>query len=541
MSYDLIINNGRIINGTGNPWFRGDIGIKEGKIVKICNNLKEDAKKTIDASKLIICPGFIDIHSHTDYILPINRSQESTLYQGVTTTVTGMCGDGMAPIPVGMEEEFKEKMGTIDPALAEFDYPYHTFKEYLDYNERKRNPGNLAFLIGYGNLRWAGGQGGEDRDATPEEMEKMIKFLREAMEAGAFGMSTGLIYAPQVFASTKELIELAKVVAEYNGYYFSHIRGEGENVIKAVKEVIEIVEQSGCAGGQIAHHKVSGKPYWGASNETIRLMEEANDRGVSISCDQYPYNRGMSSLMTALPPWVRKGKNEDILKRIKKPEIQEKIKQDVINGIEGWENWIRDEGMENLYISTVVSDKWKDVAGKNLIEVTALKEKSDDWETYFDLLIDNELGVMITIQSMNEEDICRIMTSRYQMIGTDGFGIPASFSVGAYHPRCFGTYPRVLGKYVREEKIMTLEQAIRKMSSFPAQRIGLQDRGLLIEGNWADIVIFDPENIKDKATYLHPYQLPEGIPHVIVNGEIVIHDGKRRRKSPGKILLHSSN
>ncbi len=536
MSFDIVIKNGRIINGAGNPWFYGEIGIKDGKIARIRPKINEDAKKVIDASGMIVCPGFIDIHSHTDYILPVSRSQESTLCQGVTTAVVGMCGSGMAPIPEGKEDEFKKRMSTLDPVLEQFEYPYHTFKEYLDYNERKRNPANLIFLVGYENLRWAGGQGGEDRSATHEELQKMKGYLREAMEAGAFGMSTGLIYAPQVFVTTIEIIELAKVVAEYNGLYFSHIRGEGETVIKAVKEVIEIVEKSGCAGGQIAHHKVSGEKFWGRSKDTIRLIEEANERGLSITCDQYPYNRGMSDLATALPPWARKGSHDDILERIKDPEIQERIKNDVEKGIEGWENWIRDEGMKNLYIATVNSDKWKDVVGKNLTEITQIKGKSDDWETYFQLLIDNELGVMITIESMGEEDIRRIMTSRYQMVGTDGFGFPASFSAGAYHPRCFGTYPRVLGKYVREEKIMTLEQAIRKMTSFPAQRLRLQDRGLVLEGNWADIVIFNPDKIIDKGTYEQPYQLPEGIPHVIVNGVIVVQNGKKNKKSPGIVI-----
>jgi len=538
MSYDIVIKNGRIIDGAGNPWFYGEIGIKDGKITRIRPKINEDAKKVIDASGMIVCPGFIDIHSHTDYILPVSRSQESTLCQGVTTAVVGMCGSGMAPIPEGKEDEFKKRMSTLDPVLEQFEYPYHTFKEYLDYNERKRNPANLIFFVGYDNLRWAGGQGGEDRTATPEEFENMKGYLREAMEAGAFGMSTGLIYAPQVFATTVEIIDLAKIVAEYNGLYFSHIRGEGETVIKAVKEVIEIVEKSGCDGGQIAHHKVSGEKFWGKSKDTIRLIEEANERGLSITCDQYPYNRGMADLATALPPWTRKGSNDDILERIKDPEIQERIKKDVEKGIEGWENWIRDEGMKNLYIATVNSGKWKDVVGKNLTEITQIKGKSDDWETYFQLLIDNDLGVMITIESMGEEDIRRIMTSRYQMVGTDGFGLPASFRSGAYHPRCFGTYPRVLGKYVREEKIMTLEQAIRKMTSFPAQRLRLQDRGLVLEGNWADIVIFNPDKIIDKGTYEQPYQLPEGIPHVIVNGVIVVQNGKKNKRSPGIVIRH---
>lgn len=536
MAYDIIIKNGKIIDGAGNPWYLGEIGVENGKITKIAPKIKDDAKKVIDANGLIVCPGFIDIHSHTDYFLPVGRGQESTLYQGVTTAVVGMCGDGMAPIPEGKEEEFRKRIGIIDPALAQLEYPYHTYAEYLVYNKKKRNSANLVFFVGYGNLRWAGGQSGENRPADLIELQKMKQLLREAMEAGAFGMSTGLIYAPQVYAKTEEIIELAKVIAKYNGLYFSHIRGEGASVLKAVSEVIEIVEKSGCAGGQIAHHKVSGEPYWGTSKETIKLIEEANERGLSITCDQYPYNRGMSGLMTALPPWVREGENEEILNRIKKPEIQGRIRKEVKEGIKGWENWIRDEGFHNFFISTVIDDNWKDIITKNITEITKIKGLSDDFDTFFNLLIDNELSVQITIKSMGNEDIRRIMTSRYQMVGTDGAGIPAATSSGAYHPRFFGTYPRILGKYVREEKILTLEQAIRKMSSFPAQRLGLQDRGLVREGNWADLVIFDPDKVIDKATYEQPYQLPEGIPYVIVNGVIVIERGKKNRKAPGKVI-----
>ncbi|NVM18073.1 MAG: D-aminoacylase [Candidatus Lokiarchaeota archaeon] len=536
MDYEIIIKNGRIIDGTGNPWYSGEIGIKDGKIVEISPKIKSDSKKVIDAKGLIICPGFIDIHSHTDWILPGSRGQDSTLYQGVTTAVVGMCGEGMAPIPEGREEDFLKLISKIDPILTRFEFPYHSFSDYLEYNEKKRNSANLVFFIGYGNLQWAAGQGGENRPANPEEIQKMKDYLREAMEAGAFGMSTGLIYAPQVFAKTDEIIDLAKVVAEFNGLYFSHIRGEGATVLKAVGEVIEIVEKSGCAGGQIAHHKISGKPYWGTSKETLSLIDGANERGISITCDQYPYERGMSSLMTALPPWVREGKNQDILNRINKPEIQERIRKEVKEGIKGWENWIRDEGFQNLYISTVNLDNWKDIISKNITEITKIKGFSDDFDTFFKLLVDNELGVMTTIQSMGEEDIQRIMTSRYQMVGTDGSGVPASFSAGAFHPRFFGTYPRILGKYVREEKVLTLEQAIRKMTSFPAQRLGLQDRGLIREGNWADLVIFEPNTVIDKATYEQPYQLPEGIPYVLVNGVVVVESGKKNRKSPGMVI-----
>ncbi|MFX0074785.1 MAG: amidohydrolase family protein [Candidatus Hermodarchaeota archaeon] len=534
--YDILIKNGKIISGTGNPWYSGEIGIQDGRIVRINSKIDQEAKKVIDANGLVICPGFIDIHSHTDWILPVSRTQESTLYQGVTTVVVGMCGDGMAPIPEGREEDFKKLMSGTIPALAQIDFPYHTYGEYLDYNESKRNSANLIFFIGYGNLRWAGGQAGENRSATPEELKKMKFYLREAMESGAFGMSTGLIYAPQMFATTEEIIELAKVVAKYNGLYFSHIRNESSAILDAINEVIRIVEMSSCVGGHIAHHKISGESNWGMSKETLKLIEEANKRGISISFDQYPYNRGFSDLKTALPPWAREGTNEDILERIKKLEIQEQIKKDIKIGIEGWESWIQNNGFHNIFISIVNNENWSDAVGKSITEITKMKNISDELTTFFRILIENELAVDITIRSMAEDDIRRIMKNKYQMVGTDGAGIPAAFSAGAYHPRFFGTYPRILGKYVREEKLITLEQAIRKMTSYPAQRLGLKDRGVIVEGNWADLVIIDADKVRDTATFEDPYQLPEGIPHVIVNGVIVIENGKKNKKAPGKVI-----
>ena len=539
MRYDIVIKNGKILDGTGNPWFRGDIGIKDGEIAKIGDLNKADTNKTIDARDHMICPGFIDMHSHSDAAIYFDNTLPSTIRQGITTSLVGNCGDNLAPIPSEKKEEYLKLYAVFAPPGVSFQsIPWNTFGEYLDFMEKHGCVANSAHLVGFGTVRVAGGPGFEDRPPTDEEIKSMQSFVTEAMENGAFGISTGLIYAPQSYAKTDEIIELAKVVAKYGGIYCSHIRGEGATVVDAVNEVIEITEKSGCTGGHIAHHKVAGKSYWGKSSETLRLMQEANARGIGITCDQYPYNRGMTSLITLLPPWVHEGGLEKLIERLKNSDDRIHIKKDVQQGIEGWENWIKDAGFDSIYIASVKTEKWRDMEGKHLSEIARLKEKTDEWETLFDLLIDENGEVSMTVELMDEEDIRRIMTGRYTMIGTDAWGVNPSGILrhGKPHPRYYGTYPRILGKYVREEGVLTLENAIRKMTSFPAQRLGLLDRGLLKEGLWADVVIFDPETVIDKATYLNPHQFPEGILHVLVNGQIVVTNGQQTGRLPGKVL-----
>jgi len=535
MSYDIIIKNGKIIDGAGNPWYHGDVGIKDGKIVKIETKTESDAIKTIDAAGLVVCPGFIDVHSHTDYILVLGSRAmrvESFIRQGITSCVIGMCELGLAPFPSEKKEEIKNQLIKII-GISEIDIKWTTFKEYLQYLEKSRCAINLITFVNYGNIRIAGGAGFSNREPTLEELKRMKEYINEAMEAGAFGFSTGLIYAPQIYAKTDELIELCKVAGKYNGLYFSHIRGEGKTVIDAIKELIEIVKKSGCKGGHIAHHKITGKIYWGKSKETLKLIEEANNQGFSITCDQYPYNRGMCNLSTALPPWAREGDEDKRRKHLLNPEHKERIKKEILEDLGNWENFIHDDGFERTFIASAPTEKWKDTLGKNITEITKIKGYKDDWETYFELLLDDP---QVTSEGQGEEDIRRIMTSPYQMIGTDGVGIPNLPSLGAFHPRFYGTYPRILGKYVREEKVLTLEDAIRRMTSFPAQRLGLKDRGLIRENMCADIVIFNPDTIIDKATFEDTHQFPEGISHVIVNGVIVVENNKQNRKRPGKVL-----
>ncbi len=536
LSSDIIIKNGNVIDGAGNPWYRADIAIKDGKIAKIRPKLSGDAIKEIDASGLIACPGFIDMHSHTDFVLPLFNKADSFLRQGITTCVIGQCGNSFAPIRPDKEDDFRRFYTRFIPQYKDFKFQWNTFEQYLQALEKKGCPANLVPFVGYENIRIAGGPGHENRPPSPEEIEEMKKYAIEAMEAGALGLSTGLIYAPQVFAKTDEILEVAKVVGEYQGLYFSHIRGEGQTVVDAVEEVIEIVEKSGCVGGHISHHKIAGKIYWGTSKETLRLIEEANARGINISCDQYPYNRSMTKLSQLLPSWAHEGGDEMLLERLRNPDDRERMKKDVVEGIKGWGNFNGENGFDYIFIASARTKKWKDIEGKNISEITKIKGKKDEWETLLEILIDEELGAAMTIETMGEEDIRRIMTSRYQMVGTDGLGIPYLPQLGKFHPRFYGTYPRILGKYVREENVLTLEDAIRRMTSFPAQRLGLRDRGLLYEGTWADIVIFDPSTIIDKATYENPNQFPEGMLYVIVNGVIVVDNNKQKNKYPGVVL-----
>jgi N-acyl-D-amino-acid deacylase len=537
MNFEILIKNGKIIDGTGNPGFYSDIGIDNEKITfigKTNSNFK--AKKIINAQNLTVTPGFIDIHSHADYTIPFEPKTPSTLQQGITTLVVGMCGASLAPVNPEKKELFDKEFSMAAPPGLEYNVTWTKFSEYLDEMKKIGCSSNVAHLIGFGMIRLAV-MGYEDRKPTKEELQKMKNYISDAMEAGAFGISTGLIYTPQVYAETTEVLEVAKEVAKYNGLYFSHIRNEGDLVIEAIQEVIDIVEKSGCVGGQIAHHKVAGKVNWERSKETLQLIEETNKRGIDLTCDQYPYNRGATSLITLLPPWTHEGGIEKLIERLKDEKTREKIKNDMLEGT-SFESFVKNIGWDCIFISYLESEKWSPHIGKNIAEITQDIGKKDEFEVLCEIIIDEEAKVSMTVKSMGEEDIQRIMKGRYTMIGTDGASIPLTgpLSHGKPHPRYFGTFPRILGHYVREKKLMPIETAIRKMTSFPAQRLGLKDRGLIKENMYADLVIFDSEKIIDKATFTDPHQYPEGIDYVIVNGNIIIEKGKQTEIMAGKIL-----
>ncbi|MFW9797029.1 MAG: amidohydrolase family protein [Candidatus Thorarchaeota archaeon] len=538
--FDLLIKNGLVVDGDKYDCSMVNIGIRNGKIQSIQSELSAPAQTVIDAQSMIITPGFIDMHSHSDFMIPVTGSADSFIRQGITTSVVGMCGSSLAPINPAKHNEYVKEIVKSVPLLSDVEISWNSYDEYLDEMERVQTSINFAFVVGYESLRIACGAGFENRLPTKKEVKDMKILLANAMKAGAFGMSTGLIYAPQVYAETSELIEISKVLALHNGLYFSHIRGEGASVFDAIKEVAQIVSESGCRGGHIAHHKIADRGLWGKSIDSLKLIHEMNEKGISITIDSYPYDRGCSSLITALPPWVRVGGIEETLTRIRDEETRKIIIAEVENDLHGdepavWENWIKTAGFENIFMSTIETEKWANATGSSINEI-AEKQGLDEWEVFFSILLDDAGATMVTLRFMSEEDIQRIMTSEHQMFGTDGMATTPKLKSGIDHPRSYGTYPRVLGKYVREEGTISLTDAIRKMTFTPANRLGVTDRGRIETGAWADLVIFDRETVADMATYEEPNLFPVGIHYVLVNGEIVVDNGNQRRVYPGRVI-----
>ncbi len=492
-SYDLIIENGRVVDGTGNPWYYADIGIRDGRIAAIRDLEEAVAGRRIDATGMVVAPGFIDTHTHADSNILELPLAENYVRQGVTTVVGGNCGGSIFP---------------VDQKLAEAD--------------AKGLGINFGLLIGHGTIRQEV-MGMSGAAPTAEEMEKMKALVAAAMEAGALGMSTGLFYAPGSYAKTEEVVELAKVVARYGGIYVSHIRDETRGLFAAVKEAVAIGEQAGIPV-HISHFKCLGKPVWNQSAQILNLVDEARRRGVDVTFDQYPYTAGSTSVAGALiPRWAQEGGEDALVERLQNPMTRAKIRAEMLTRMEEW------GGANAFFVAKY--DKDPRFEGKNLEELG--KEKG---MAPVDVAIDMQIGGggSVVLHSMLESDVRAIMQSPYGMIGSDG-GL-VEFGKGVPHPRYYGTFPRVLGRYVREEGLLSLEEAIRKMTSAPANRLGLVDRGTIREGMVADIVVFDPATVKDQATFEKPHQYPVGISYVLVNGQVVIQNGVHTGKRAGRVL-----
>jgi N-acyl-D-aspartate/D-glutamate deacylase len=539
--FDLLLKNGQIVNGTGNPWFYGDVGIKNGKILKIGKLKTSDAERVLDTDGLAVCPGFIDAHSHSDMVIPFNPNLNSAIHQGVTTLITGQCGYSLAPVTPTHRELLINSLSPFTPHNTSLDICWLTFEEYLHWEALQQPAANIGHLLGHGTLRIAV-LGVEDRDPSSVELDKMKQLIVEAMNAGALGMSTGLIYPPGVYTKTPELVELAKIVANYGGIYASHIRGEGHTLINAVKEAVTIGETAHIAI-EISHHKASGRSYWGQTSSTLQIIDDARNRGIDVTYDQYPYTAGMTSLVTLLPPWVHEGGLRALLKRLTSSKLRKKIREDMKRGLPGWENIGVTNGWENIRVSSVKTEANRALQGKTLKEITGEREPSDVFTVLFDLILEEEGEATMIIFSMCEDDVRRVLVHPAQMVGSDSWSTTPNGIMGSWkpHPRFYGTYPRILGRYVREEKILTFEDAIRRMTAFPAQRYGLHNRGMLREGAWADIVVLDADNVIDKADYDDPHRYPLGTQYVLVNGEIVIEERKNTGARVGQVISTQSS
>ena len=500
-SFDLLLKNGRIVDGSGSPWYRGDLGVSGDTIVRIAANITEPAKRTIDLNGQVIAPGFIDIHTHARRGIFDVPTADNYVRQGVTTLIEGP--DGSSPIPLA---------------------PFFARLEALPRSV------NLASFIGQGSVRSAV-IGDVNRKPTAEELDKMRALVKQGMEDGALGLSSGLFYVPGTFTPTDEVVELARVAGRFGGIYISHMRDEASRVVDSVKETIAIGERGGLPT-QVTHHKIIGKKNWGQSATTLRLIDEARARGVDATIDQYPYTASSTSIASALlPAWALEGGRDAVLQRLKDPTTRARIKAETIR-------LIREErGGGDPKNVVLASCSWDaSLAGKNLTDVTRLRKLAPTIPNAAEatLWLVEQGGCQGIFHAISEADLRRILRHPATMIGSDG-EIPI-FGRASPHPRSYGTFARVLGVYVREQQIITLEEAVRKMTSFPAQRLGLGDRGLLRPGMKADVAIFDPGQVRDRATFEKPHQYAEGFSYVIVNGQIVFEAGAMTAARPGKVL-----
>ena len=544
MMYDLLIKNGYVVDGRGDPepfvpWQKADIAIRDKRIAKIGVVNDSEAREIIDANGMIVAPGFIDIHSHSDGYLLDNPKAESKIRQGITTEVIGNCG--MSAAPVG---------GTYRPSKSILPDPKRDWSTMGDYLKELEETGisvNVVPLIGHSNIRGIV-MGYENGHPSHDQLARMKEVLEEALDSGAWGMSAGLIYPPGSFSSTEELIELCKVVERHNGVFHIHMRGQGDRLIAATMEALEIAERAGVPL-HILHHKGMGDSNAPKIMFTLSLIEEAITRGVNVTLDMYPYPAGQGGLAMFLPLWVHEGGPKALIERLKDHALREKIKREMMEPelVPGYQSYARELGWNDCWGKVLIcdckSEKNKGLIGKSIAEA------KPDWQEpvdfVMDLLIEEEGDVPVVIPdfiNVGEKYLEIVLRHPITMFGTDGYALApyGPFGGGVPHPRSYGAFPRILGRYVRQKRLFTWHEAIRKMTTLPARFLGIRDRGEIKEGAYADVVIFDPNSVIDRATFSDPHQYPEGIKYVITNGTIVIRDGEHTGALPGKVLRHDT-
>ncbi len=528
---DLLIRNGFVVDGTGKPGFAADVGIKDGRIVAL-GKVDEPAARVLDADGCAVAPGFIDIHSHTDEMVLANPRCESKSTQGVTLEVSGNCGDSSAPR--GGKQPHTDGSSWLKE--CGITASWRSMSEFLDVLDSNPMAINFATLVGHGTVREVA-VGYDDRVPTDEELDEMRRLVQEAMEAGAFGVSTGLIYPPGCYASTEEVIELCKVAARYRGIYATHMRNEAEAVVEAVEEALRIGRESG-AGVQISHHKACGVKNWGLVKESLALIDAARAQGTDVFADQYPYIATSTGLGIMLPNWAHDGGTKALVARLSDPvqraAIREAVMQDTEHGYISASG-----GWDTVVLSSLKKEHNKYCEGLSIARIAERLNKHPV-DTALDLLLDEGGGIGMMHFVIGEDDVNTVMRHPAVVIGSDATArtFEGPMTKGKPHPRAYGTFARVLGKYTRDDGILTLEQAVAKMTGMPARRLGIVDRGTIARSNWADLTIFDPGAIEDTATFENPVRAAGGIRYVIVNGEAILEDGAFTGAMPGKVLRH---
>jgi dihydroorotase/N-acyl-D-amino-acid deacylase len=528
-SFDLVIRNGRIIDGTGSPWYSSDVGIRDGRIAAIGRLEGAKAKRTVDAGGMVVAPGFIDMLGQSELSILVNPSLPSKVFQGITTEITG---EGGSPAPLNDAIIAADRTGYDQLKIAP---DWRTLAQYYARLERQKIGLNIATYVGATQVRRMV-LGDVDKDPTPAELDRMRELVRQAMREGAVGLSTSLQYPPAPYAETAELIALASEAAKLGGVYATHMRSESDEILVALEEAIRIGREAAIPV-EIWHLKTAGKNNWGRMPEVVARIDSARQAGVDIAADTYAYPAWFNSLSSFVPPWAHDGGAAKLLERLRDPEARRRIRKQIVEDT-GWENsWQEISGPEAMLIGAVQNPELRRFQGKTLAEV-AQARGGDPLEVLLDFLIEDEAYTSVAVFGMSEPDVALALKQPWVSINCDSEGSAPDglLSRSHPHPRAYGTFPRILRKYVREEELLTLEDAIRKFTSLAAQRMRIGDRGVLKVGMWADVVVFDPETIRDRATFAQPHQLAEGMHWVLVNGVPVIAEGKATGALPGKVL-----
>jgi N-acyl-D-amino-acid deacylase len=528
-SFDVLITNGRVVDGTGAPWYRADVGITGDRIVAIGQLGGREAKTRIDASNLVVAPGFIDMLGQSEFNVLADQRAASKITQGITTEITGE-GSSIAPLNDAL---VRSAQPTYDRFKVTLDF--RTLNEYFARLEKNRPAINVGTFVGAGGLR-AYVVGNEQKAASAADLDGMKKLVEQAMQHGALGLSTSLQYVPGRFATTDEIVELAKVARQYGGIYITHQRSESGQIIPSLDEAFAVAERANIPT-EVWHLKTAYKANWGRMAEVLKHFDAARARGLDVTANMYPYDRASNGLDACLPLWVREGGLDAMLSRLKDPATRERIKRDMDDpNAKDWENqWYGSGGGAGVMVSTVLDPSLRKWEGKNLVEIGKEMGK-DPRDAAMDLVIADKGETSVIISIMREDDVRLALANPMISIGTDS-GARAEdgpFSESKSHPRAWGSFPRVLGKYVRDEKLITLEEAIRRFTSRPAGRVGLADRGILRPGMKADVTIFNPDTIRDVSTFVDPTHYSQGVEHVLVNGKAVVSGGKITNERPGE-------